>query len=176
MGGRLLHIPQILFPVVCSPDDGCGVGPAHALMAFALKSHDLSLCPPAEEMGGPNCPPRGQRCPHPGRWEGGWVAGGQCLLGRQKDPSQKPRAQRPIWSVSGQRNVWGGNERGFTISRTTAMFPEGSGAPGSVAARRLAGWSWIHPSSPPIASSESQTGCARKGSGWPARPPGSLTL
>ena len=88
------------------------VGPAHALMAFALKSHDLSLCPPAEEMGGPNCPPRGQRCPHPGRWEGGWVAlGGSASWEDRRNLHRSPVLSAPSGLCRG-RGTCGEGTRG----------------------------------------------------------------
>lgn len=64
----------------------------------------------------------------------------------------------------------------FTISKTITIFPEDSG--------RLAHWPWDNSLGGPrdihhplqMSSSESQTECAYKGSGWPGCPAGSLTL
>lgn len=58
-----------------------------------------------------------------------WSPAVQAVLsGKTKGTFTEAPARHHIWSTSGQRNAWGGNESVFAISRTTATFPEGSGA------------------------------------------------
>lgn len=66
-------------------------------------------------------PSQGPAVPSP------WEMGGAVLSRKTKGTFPEAPAQHHIWSVSGQRNEWGGNERVFAISRTPATFPEGSG-------------------------------------------------